>query len=136
MKYVKLNPNANIFHDAGTGLTVLKGQVKSVSEVQTRTGKIRNAIASGHLVYTEKPDGIGDEPGSVVNQAKVISKEEIEKMVEKFRKLVEDGLVVEKLAKAFNTDELKLIASDFEIEVEEGDTKADIAQAIMDEVAG
>lgn len=133
MKYVKLNPKANIFHDAGTGLTVLRGQVKSISEIQSRTGKIKNAIASGHLLYTDKPADMEEVEGASVEVATPVV--DVDLLVTEFKRLVSEGVVVDKIAKAFNLDKLKAIAEYFEIEIEDGDTKADIAQAIMDEVS-
>lgn len=128
MKYIKLNPKANIFHDPGTGLTVLKGQVVEITETQARTGKIKAAISGGHLQYADKPK----ESDTKVDTVKEL---DAEALLEKYQGLLANGVVNSKIEKAFKIDELKAIALELELELEEGETKATLVEAITTELS-
>ena len=52
----------------------------------------------------------------------------------KFDELVEAEEAPEKIKEQFNTEELKALAISLEIEPEEGDTKLDLVNAILDEL--
>lgn len=134
MKYVKLNPKANIFHDPGTGLTVLRGQVVGITEVQARTGKIKSALAGGHLVYTDKPKDLEEGTSTGTNSTQV---EELDAtaLTEKYKALIEKGATAAKIEKAFTLLELKAIAVNLELEPEENDTKATLVEAITAELS-
>lgn len=61
-KKVKLGKNASSFFDAITRLKVLPGQIASVSKVQAKSEKFRNALQNGWLVETNEEPKKEDAP--------------------------------------------------------------------------
>ena len=59
---------------------------------------------------------------------------DLEAVRKKFDELVEAEEAPEKIKEQFNTEELKALAISLEIEPEEGDTKLDLVNAILDEL--
>lgn len=123
MAKVKLGNKASVFHDPSTGLTVHKGEVVELNNKQMLSKRIRSAINGGHLVYAVSEK---EEEKVAVN---------VEAVKEKFLELVGAGKESNKIAKAFNIDQLKALARSYDIEPEENDTKEILVVAIMEEVA-
>ena len=111
---VTLGKKASIFHDAYLGITIRKGQVVDLKVNQMRSAKISRAINGGFLVR------VTEEPLPVKSP------------VEKFREMVEAGMSKEKIKKSFNLDQLKEIARENDIELEDNDTKDSILEALLD----
>ena len=122
---VKVGSKAYIFHDQSTGITIKKGEIKELTPQQYNSKRIRSAINGGHLVITNE------------NIEKEIEKDVIKvdnkKAIEKFKEMVESGMISEKIAKAFNLETLKTMAASFDIEVTDEDTKLSIVEALMEE---
>lgn len=125
-RLVTVNENANIFHDQTTGITIIKGEKKELNDYQLNTKRIRAALASGHLVYaTEENDPIP-----------TISKEEKTKaLVKKIQALYKAGTDPKKIEKQFSLEDLKDIATSFDITPEDDDTKATLVEAILEEIS-
>ena len=126
-KYVTVGENASIFHDQTTGITVCKKEIVQLTPKQVLSKRIRMALSSGHLVYTS--------PELEKSKEEVGNDELIERLTAKYKTLVDAGKSHVMIANAFNADELRLIAEGFHLDVEDGDTKADISEAIFDEVS-
>lgn len=124
-KKVKLGPNASIFHDQTTGITICKGETKELNAYQLSSKRIKNALSGGHLIYSN----------DVIDE---FDKEEerkatIEKLTSKTQKLIEKGVEPEKAAEAFTLDEIKLLANSRDIDVEQDDTKGEIMRVIFED---
>lgn len=125
-RFVTVNENANIFHDQTTGITIIKGQKKELNEYQLNTKRIRAALASGHLVYATADE----------DPIPTISKEEkTAALVKKISGLYKAGTDPKKIEKQFSLEDLKDIATNFEITPEDGDTKATLVEAIIEELS-
>lgn len=111
---VKLGKKASIFHDAYRGITITKGQVVDLNIAQQRSPKVQRALNGGFLVR------VAEDPTPVKTT------------MEKFQEMVEAGMSKEKIKKAFTLDQLKEIANNSNIELEEGDTKDTILEALME----
>lgn len=110
---VTLGKKASIFHDAYLGITIRKDQVVDLKVNQMRSAKINRAINGGFLVrVTEEPV--------------------VKSPIEKFNSMVEAGMSKEKIKKAFSLDQLKEIARENDIELEDNDTKDSILEALLD----
>ena len=110
---VTLGKKASIFHDAYLGITIRKDQVVDLKVNQMRSAKINRAINGGFLVrVTEEPV--------------------VKSPIEKFNNMVEAGMSKEKIKKAFSFDQLKEIARENDIELEDNDTKDSILEALLD----
>lgn len=126
-KRVKLGATANVFHDQTTGITVSKGEVVELNYHQLNSKRIKSALAGGHLVYTN------DEMDKFEKEE---SKENlIEKLRIKSKKLFEKGVDPVKASDGFTLEELKMLAKDHEIEVDNDDTKATIMTAIFEDLS-
>lgn len=126
-KRVKLGPNANVFHDQTTGITISKGESIELNMYQLNSKRIKNALAGGHLIYSNE---------ELDNFNKQEEKEQlIEKLKLKSVKLFEKGTDPTKAAEGFTLDELKLLASEHEIEVDDNDTKVSIMKAIFEDIS-
>ena len=122
--YVKLGPKANFFRCAAFNISLAPGEVVGLDAKQLNYGQIRNALNGGHLVKTEAPS---EAPGEEDK-----AKRTPEELKEAFLKLRESGEDSKKIIKAFSMEELTTIASLFDIEVEDGDKKSDVYNAIVD----
>lgn len=124
---VTLGPKANVFHDLSTGITIRKGQVKELNAYQLNSKRIKSALNSGHLIYTN------DEA------SKATKEEEKADSVKKFSSKLEDlfskGVDVSKASNAFTLDQLKMVAlEEYGIEAEKGDDKITLVEAIFEEI--
>lgn len=131
-KYIKLNPKASIFYDQASKIKVLRKDVVEITENQFNSLVIRAAIANGYLIEV-KSEEVNDK---VVDSQKSNSKKEVdvEALKSKFNGLLEAGKSPEKISDQFKTEELKALAISLDIEPEEGDTKLDLVNAIIDEL--
>lgn len=123
MAKVKLGSKAYIFYDHSTGLKIVRGEVKEVKPHILKTKRVRAALNGGHLVFAVEGEDSGEKaPKAPIN---------VEELVAKVEEMVSAGKEVDALVKAFNMEEMKALAEHYEIELDSGDTKATIAEAIM-----
>lgn len=133
-KYIKLNPKASIFYDQASKIKVLRKDVVEITENQFNSRVIRAAIANGYLIEA-KAEEVKVETEEVNPKKKADSKKEVdtEALKDKFIGLIEAGEAPEKIKDQFNGEELKALAISLDIEPEDGDTKLDLVNAILDE---
>lgn len=133
-KYIKLNPKASIFYDQASKIKVLRKDVVEITENQFNSRVIRAAIANGYLIEA-KAEEVKVETEEVNPKKKADSKKEVdtEALKDKFIGLIEAGEAPEKIKGQFNGEELKALAISLDIEPEDGDTKLDLVNAILDE---
>lgn len=126
-KYIKLNPKASIFYDQASKIKVLRKDVVEITENQFNSRVIRAAIANGYLIEVKTEE--------VNPKKKAASKKEVdtEALKDEFIGLIEAGEAPEKIKDQFNGEELKALAISLDIEPEDGDTKLDLVNAILDE---
>ena len=126
-KYIKLNPKASIFYDQASKIKVLSKDVVEITENQFNYRVIKAAIANGYLIEVKAEE--------VNPKKKAASKKEVdtEALKDKFIGLIEAGEAPEKIKDQFNGEELKALAISLDIEPEDGDTKLDLVNAILDE---
>lgn len=121
---VTTGPNAYVFHDQNTGITVSKGEVVELNNFQRNSKRVIQALNSGHLTRVES--------------AQVSSKKDIaERMLalrDKFVALHTNGKTPDKIASAFSQDELKDLANHSDLTIEPGDTKLAIVAAIIEAI--
>lgn len=133
-KYIKLNPKASIFYDQASKIKVLRKDVVEITENQFNSRVIRAAIANGYLIEA-KAEEVKVKIEEVNPKKKADSKKEVdtEALKDKFIGLIEAGEAPEKIKGQFNEEELKALAISLDIEPEDGDTKLDLVNAILDE---
>ena len=133
-KYIKLNPKASIFYDQASKIKVLRKDVVEITENQFNSRVIRAAIANGYLIEA-KAEEVKVKTEEVNHKKKADSKKEVdtEALKDKFIGLIEAGEALEKIKDQFNVEELKALAISLDIEPEDGDTKLDLVNAILDE---
>lgn len=134
-KYIKLNPKASIFYDQASKIKVLRKDVVEITENQFNSRVIRAAIANGYLIEA-KAEEVKVKTEEVNPKKKADSKKEVddtEALKDKFIGLIEAGEAPEKIKDQFNGEELKALAISLDIEPEDGDTKLDLVNAILDE---
>lgn len=119
---VTVGPRAYSFHDQSTGITVCRGEDKELSRRQFRAPKIQKAIASGHLII------IADK-----SEIEKYSEADIEKLDKRLNAQFKKGMTLEKLAKGYSLEELKLVAGLHEIVAEKDDTVETLLQALLEE---
>ena len=123
-RYVKLNPKASIFYDQASKIKVLRKDVVELTDKQYNLRVVKAALANGYLIEAKA------EEVKVTNQKEV----DLEAVRKKFDELREADEAPEKIKEQFNTEELKALAISLEIEPEDGDTKLDLVNAILDEL--
>lgn len=133
-KYIKLNSKASIFYDQASKIKVLRKDVVEITENQFNSRVIRAAIANGYLIEV-KAEEVKVKTEEVNPKKKADSKKEVdtEALKDKFIGLIEAGEAPEKIKDQFNGEELKALAISLDIEPEDGDTKLDLVNAILDE---
>lgn len=136
-KYVKLNPKSSIFYDPVSKVKVLRNEVVEITDKQYNTRVIRAALSNGYLMEVDGKPGVQAEVKPIPSQTEQANENQanVEELKSKFLELVEAGETPEKIKGQFNTSELKELALSLDIEPEDGDTKLDLVQAIMDELA-
>lgn len=136
-KYVKLNPKSSIFYDPVSKVKVLRNEVVEITDKQYNTRVIRAALSNGYLMEVDGKPRVQAEVKPIPSQTEQANENQanVEELKSKFLELVEAGETPEKIKGQFNTTELKELALSLDIEPEDGDTKLDLVQAIMDELA-
>lgn len=122
-KTIMLGENAQSFYDASTGIFIGRGETKELTVRQYTSPKIKKALTNGHLVIVT---------GSVPE----IEDDKSEDLKAKFDTLVNQGMEVEKISKAFSLKEMEVVAGQYDIEAEDGDTVDSLVEAIIDQVEG
>ena len=128
-KYIKLNPKASIFYDQASKIKVLRKDVVEITENQFNSRVIRAAIANGYLIEV-KAEEVKVKTEEVNPKKKA---DYTEALKDEFIGLIEAGKAPEKIKDQFNGEELKALAISLDIEPEDGDTKLDLVNAILDE---
>ena len=131
-KYIKLNPKASIFYDQASKIKVLRNEVVEITEKQFNSRVIKAALANGYLQEAKAEEFKA--PSSKESSPAPKKEVDLEAVRKKFDELVEAEEAPEKIKEQFNTEELKALAISLEIEPEEGDTKLDLVNAILDEL--
>ena len=131
-RYVKLNPKASIFYDQASNIKVLRKDVVELTDKQYNLRVVKAALANGYLIEAkaEEVKVTNQKEGSPAPKKEV----DLEAVRKKFDELREADEAPEKIKEQFNTEELKALAISLEIEPEDGDTKLDLVNAILDEL--
>jgi hypothetical protein len=131
-RYVKLNPKASIFYDQASKIKVLRKDVVELTDKQYNLRVVKAALANGYLIEAkaEEVKVTNQKEGSPAPKREV----DLEAVRKKFDELREADEAPEKIKEQFNTEELKALAISLEIEPEDGDTKLDLVNAILDEL--
>lgn len=131
-RYVKLSPKASIFYDQGSKIKVLRKEVVELTDKQYNLWVIKAALANGYLIEAKAEEFKEPLPKGAPSATK--KEVDLEAVRKKFEDLLEAEEAPEKIKEQFNTEELKALALSLEIEPEEGDTKLDLVNAILDEL--
>lgn len=131
-RYVKLNPKASIFYDQASKIKVLRKDVVELTDKQYNLRVVKASLANGYLIEAkaEEVKVTNQKEGSPAPKKEV----DLEAVRKKFDELREADEAPEKIKEQFNTEELKALAISLEIEPEDGDTKLDLVNAILDEL--
>lgn len=131
-RYVKLNPKASIFYYQASKIKVLRKDVVELTDKQYNLRVVKAALANGYLIEAkaEEVKVTNQKEGSPAPKKEV----DLEAVRKKFDELREADEAPEKIKEQFNTEELKALAISLEIEPEDGDTKLDLVNAILDEL--
>lgn len=130
-KNVTLNRNSSLFYDQTTGLKIVKGQVIKLNPKQAASRRLKGAINTGHVVYTDKPETKAVTPTPKKPETKKtpeVLKAEMDAL------LAKEDVTTEEIIKAFKLDDLKILAPLYEVEPEETDTKKDLVEAILETI--
>lgn len=119
---VTVGPNAQSFHDASTGITVCKGEKVTLRSNQYSSPRIRQALATGHLILCQ------DEA-----PAQVTSEKDINKLDKKVTTQFKKGMTIEKISTGVTLEQAKQLAVLHEVTVEDNDTVVDILGAILED---
>lgn len=119
---VTVGNNAQSFHDASTGITVCKGEKVTLRNNQYSSPRIRQALATGHLILCQ------DDAHS-----QVTSEEDINKLDKKVASQFNKGMAIEKIATGVTLEQAKQLAAMHEVTVEDDDTVVDIIGAILED---
>lgn len=130
--YVKLSPKASIFYDQASKIKVLRKEVVELTDKQFNLRVIKAALANGYLIEAKAEEFKA--PSSKESSPAPKKEVDLEAVRKKFDELVEAEEAPEKIKEQFNTEELKALAISLEIEPEDGDTKLDLVNAILDEL--
>jgi len=131
-RYVKLSPKVSIFYDQASKIKVLRKDVVELTDKQFNLRVIKAALANGYLIEAKAEEFKA--PSSKESSPAPKKEVDLEAVRKKFDELVEAEEAPEKIKEQFNTEELKALAISLEIEPEEGDTKLDLVNAILDEL--
>ena len=119
---VTVGSDAQSFHDASTGITVCKGEKVTLRNNQYSSPRIRQALATGHLVLCQ------DEAPATVS-----SSEDISKIDKKVATQYKKGMEIDKIATGVTLEQAKKLAALHEVTVEDDDTVVDILRAILED---
>lgn len=119
---VKLSPVASIFHDMETKLTISGKSIVELTPKQMASSEVVKALRSGHLVeVNDHKNEAQAEPAGV----------DVQTLQATLDKMVANGDPAKTIAGAFNMDQLKALAAANDIELEKGDTKLNIVEALV-----
>jgi hypothetical protein len=118
---VTVGPNAQVFHDATTGVTVCKGEVVTLRSSQLASPKIKQALSTGHLILSVQPEK---------SQA-ITSDSDIAKLDKKIQAQYKKGVEISKIALDVTLEQAKQLANKYKVEVEDNDTVEDILEVIL-----
>ena len=131
---VQLGHEAQVFYDMDTNFYITKGEVKEATPKQMASKYFKKALQGGHLMEAkEKAKEVKEAP---VEEVPVKEEEvgvELEELKKAFEAMVADGKTQKQIADGFNFNQLVALAKANDIEVEKGDTKADIVKVLMGE---
>ena len=113
-------------------IKVLRKDVVELTDKQFNLRVIKAALANGYLIEAKAEEFKA--PSSKESSPAPKKEVDLEAVRKKFDELVEAEEAPEKIKEQFNTEELKALAISLEIEPEEGDTKLDLVNAILDEL--
>ena len=119
---VTVGHNAQSFDDASTGITVCKGEKVILRNNQYSSPRIRQALATGHLILCQD-----DAPAQVTNE------EDINKLDKKISSQFKKGMAIEKISTGVTLEQAKQLAAMHEVTVEDNDTVVDILGAILED---
>lgn len=119
---VTVGNNAQSFHDASTGITVCKGEKVTLRNNQYSSPRIRQALATGHLILCQD-----NAPAHVTNE------EDINKLDKKISSQFKKGMAIEKISTGVTLEQAKQLAALHEVTVEDDDTVVDIIGAILED---
>lgn len=119
---VTVGPNAQSFHDASTGITVCKGEKVTLRSNQYSSPRIRQALATGHLILCQDK-----------TPAQVTSEEDINKLDKKVTTQFKRGMTIEKISTGVTLEQAKQLAVIHGVTVEDNDTVVDILGAILED---
>lgn len=119
---VTVGHNAQSFHDASTGITVCKGEKVTLRNNQYSSPRIRQALATGHLILCQDEAPV-----------QVTSDEDINKLDKKVANQFKKGMAIEKIATGVTLEQAKQLATLHEVTVEDNDTVVDILGAILED---
>jgi len=120
---ITVGTNAQVFHDQATGITVIKGEKVNIREVQFRSRRIQQALASGHLRLIQEAAPVG-----------VISDEEVAKLDKRIKnQYKKKGTEISKIASSLSLEAAKKVAELNNVDIEETDTIEDILKAILED---
>lgn len=119
-KKIALGNKAYSFHDQALDITICRGEVIELTDRQLQSKHIRQALNGGHLRY------VNDE------EIQKYTDEDVEKLDNKLINALKKGTNPNKVAKNFSMEEVKLLATKHEIEIESSDTSETIIAAIAE----
>lgn len=121
---VKLGHRAYSFNDQSTGLSISRGDVKSLTPRQANTVRVKRALSQGHLqIVLEKKD-----PDKYTSA-------DIDKLLKKLNNQYKKGMEVSKVAKAYTLEEVKLMAQKLGYEPDTEDTVESLITTLFEEFA-
>ena len=126
-RIVTIGPKAYSFHDQSTGITIIKGQEKTLSSRQLLSRKIQKALATGHLVYVANREENAGVTG--------LTSAQVDRLVKKLTAQYEKGMEVAKMAKGYNLEQAKAIAKKFDLEADADDTVITLLTAVIEEIS-
>lgn len=116
---VTTGDKAYSFHDQSTGITVCHGEVVELTPVQFRTRRIQLAINSGHLILVENKSDVG-------------SKDDPDKLFNKMKGQLKNGLTIAKIAKGYTLEQVKQVANRNGVSYDDNDTVESILEVLLD----
>lgn len=125
-KFVKLGDKASFFRDPVYDITISPKEVVELNVKQLNSPKVKTALNGGHLVFTQDPkESVKKEE----SKKPVITDEELK---EAFLDMVNKAESKKKIVNTFSKDELIRIASTFDLQAEDDDTKDTLFDAIFE----
>ena len=127
---VTLGKNASIFHDPLSRVTIKAGEVVNLTSMQSRSRRVQAALNGGHIKVVTDDTKVRE---VVKDIPKIGNDATPEELNEAFVNLVKKDSSSEELLAAFTKAQFVTLASQYDIEVEKGDTKDSILAAILEE---